>query len=163
MNRSVTLTVVTALLLAALPAAASAMDDHMGVQAKALKWGPAPPGLPPGAQVAVVSGDPGKAEPYVVRAKMPKGYRIPPHTHPTDENVTVLSGTFHIAGGGTFDMKKGDAVTAGGFFRAAQGMQHYGWVSAPTVIQIHGIGPFEITYVNPNDDPRNKSTASTKK
>src|SRR5438105_10228956 len=132
-SRSMRKTVVAALLLAALPAAAAlAMDDHMAIQANALKWGPAPPGLPPGAQVAVVTGDPSKDGPYVVRAKLPAGYRIMPHTHPTDENVTVLSGTFHIAMGGKFDAKKGEAVKTGGFFNAEKDMQHYGWTTVPT-------------------------------
>ena len=147
---------VMALLLAALPAGALAMDQ-MAVQPNALKWGPAPPGLPPGAQVAVVTGDPGKDGPYVIRAKMPSGYKIPPHFHPTAENVTVLSGTFHIGMGDTFDSKKGEALKTGGFFTADKGMHHYGWTSGVTVIQVHGMGPFAITYVNPSDDPRNKS------
>jgi quercetin dioxygenase-like cupin family protein len=150
-------TLVTALLLATLPAAAFAMDDHIAVHSRGLKWGPAPPGLPPGAQVAVVTGNPGKDEPYVVRARMPSGYKIPPHFHPTDENVTVLSGTFHIGMGDTFDATKGEALRAGGFVRAEKGMHHYGWTSGATVIQIHGQGPFAITYVKPGDDPRNKS------
>lgn len=149
-------TLVTALLFAALPAAALAMD-HMTVQPNALKWGPAPPGLPPGSQVAVVAGDPSKDGPYVIRAKLPSGYKIPPHYHPTAENVTVLSGTFHIGMGDTLDTKKGEALKAGGFFTADKGMHHYGWTSGSTVIQVHGMGPFAITYVNPNDDPRNKS------
>jgi quercetin dioxygenase-like cupin family protein len=150
-------TVLCALVLAAMPLAALAQDHmvHMAVQPDALKWGPSPPGLPPGAQVAVVSGDPSKAEPYVVRAKLPRGYKIMPHTHPTDENVTVLSGTYHIAMGDKFDAKKGDTVRRSGFFSAKQGMQHYAWASSPVVIQIHGMGPFEIKYVNPSDDPRN--------
>jgi hypothetical protein len=151
-------TVLCALALAAMPLAALAqnqMNEHMAVQPNALKWGPAPPGLPPGAKVAVVSGDPGKAEPYVVRARLPRGYKIMPHTHPTNENVTVLSGTFHITMGDKFDAGKGDTVGAGGFFTAKQGMQHYAWASSPAVIQIHGMGPFEIKYVNPSDDPRN--------
>jgi len=147
---------VMALLLAALPAGALAMDQ-MAVQPNALKWGPAPPGLPPGAQVAVVTGDPGRDGPYVIRAKMPSGYKIPPHFHPTAENVTVLSGTFHIGMGDTFDSKKGEALKTGGFFTADKGMHHYGWTSGVTVIQVHGMGPFAITYVNPSDDPRNKS------
>ena len=145
-------------LLVSLPAAAFAMD-HMGMQASSLKWGPAPPVLPPGAQVAVVAGDPGKDGPYVVRLKVPKGYKVAPHTHPTDENVTVLSGTFHIAMGDKFDPKAGDKLTSGGFFTAKAGMQHYAWASSPAVIQVHGMGPFSITYVNPADDPRNKPTA----
>jgi len=157
-------TLLCAVLLAALPVAALAqtpmpMSDHIAVQANALKWGPAPPGLPPGALLAVVSGDPSKSEPYVVRVKLPRGYKIPPHTHPADENVTVLSGTFHIAMGDKFDTAKGETVRGGGFFRAAQGMQHYGWVTGPTMLQIHGMGPFTINYVNPADDPRKKSSA----
>ena len=79
--------------------------------------------------------------------------------HP-DENVTVLTGTFHIAMGDKLDKAKGDAIGPGGFFRAEQGMQHYGWTTSPTVIQIHGMGPFAINYVNPADDPRNATTAT---
>jgi hypothetical protein len=156
------MTIATALLLAALPAAAFAADDHMGVQASALKWGPAPPGLPPGARVAVVSGNPVGDGPYVVRAKLPTGYKVMPHTHPTDENVTVLSGVFHIAMGDKFDTKKGDALKAGGFVNAQKGMQHYAWTTSPTEIQIHGMGPFVINYINPADDPRNAKTSEKK-
>src|SRR5215467_9902460 len=86
-------TLVCALVLVAFPVGALAADDKMAVQAAALKWGPAPPGLPPGSQAAIITGDPSKAEPYVLRAKLPRGYQVMPHTHPTDENVTVLSGT----------------------------------------------------------------------
>jgi anti-sigma factor ChrR (cupin superfamily) len=163
-TRSTTMrkTALAALLLAAWPAAALAADDHMAVSPNALKWGPPPPGLPAGAQVAVVSGNPGSDGPYVVRARLPAGYKIAPHTHPTDENVTVLSGMFHIARGDTFDTKKGEAVRIGGFFNAQKGMQHYGWTTAPTVIQIHGMGPFTINYVNPADDPRNKTSEKRK-
>ena len=156
-------TVVAALLLAALPAAALAADDHMAVQPSALKWGPPPPGMPAGAQVAVVSGNPGSDGPYVVRARLPAGYKIPPHTHPTDENVTVLSGNFHIGMGDKFDARKVETVRAGGFFNAQKGMQHYGWTTSPTVIQVHGMGPFTINYVNPADDPRNNPKTSEKK
>ena len=151
--------VVTALLLTILPASAWAMDDHIAVQPGALKCGPPPPGLPAGAQVAIVAGDPTKDAPYVIRAKLPPFYKIAPHTHPTDENVTVLSGAFHIAMGDKFDTKKGETVKPGGFFTAKAGMQHYGWTTAPTVVQIHGQGPFAINYVNPADDPRNSKSA----
>ncbi len=144
------------LLLVAIPFAASGTD--VTASSDALKWGPQPPSLPAGAQLAVVSGDPGKSEPYVLRAKLPAGYMIPPHTHPTDENVTVISGTFHFAMGDKLDKTKGDVINASGFFRAEASMPHYGWSSEPTEIQVHGIGPFEITYVNPSDDPRNAST-----
>jgi quercetin dioxygenase-like cupin family protein len=145
------------LILAALPFAALAMDEHAAVQPGALKWSAGPPGLPPGAQFAVLAGDPSKQGAYVLRAKMPAGYKVPPHTHPTDENVTVISGTFHIGMGDKFDAKKGETVKAAGFVHVGKDMQHYAWVSAPTVIQVHGMGPFEIKYINPADDPRNAS------
>ena len=150
----------TAMLLAALPFAATAMD--VTANPAALKWGPPPPSLPPGAQVAVISGDPSKDGPYVVRAKLPPRYTIAPHTHPTDENVTVLAGAFHIAMGDKLDKTKGTRVKAGGFFRAEQGMQHYGWTDYGAIIQVHGMGPFVVNYVNPPDDPRNKSSAQAK-
>src|SRR4029077_2086766 len=90
-------------------------------------------------------------------------YKIPPHTHPTDENVTVLSGNFHIGMGDKFDARKVETVRAGGFFNAQKGMQHYGWTTSPTVIQVHGMGPFTITYLNPADDPRNAKTSGKQK
>jgi len=151
-------TILSALLLAAAPLAAAAMD--VTADPSAIKWGPGPAALPPGAQFAVISGDPGANGPYVIRARLPAGYTVPPHTHLTDENVTVISGTFRFAMGATLDKSKGDAVKAGGFFRAEQGMQHYAWADEPAEIQVHGIGPFTITYVNPADDPRN-ATAKT--
>lgn len=136
-----------------LPLAAVAADQHTVVQPDGIKWGAAPPNLPKGAQLAVLVGDPGKAEPFVVRAKLPAGYKVPAHTHPTDEDVTVLSGTFHVGMGGKLDPDKGDTLKAGGFAHLGKGMQHYAWASEETVIQIHGMGPFLITYVNPADDP----------
>jgi len=154
-----TRTIVLSALLAVVPLAAVAMD--VTPDPSQLKWDPAPAGLPPEAQVAVISGDPGGNGAYVIRVKTPGDYTIAPHTHPTDENVTVLSGTLHFAMGGTLDKSKGDPVKAGGFFRAEQGMPHYAWASEPTVIQIHGMGPFAIQYVNSADDPRNMSTMST--
>src|SRR5262249_49337118 len=152
-------TVVAALLLAALPAAALAIN-RIAVQPNTLKWGPAPPGLPPGAQVAVVASDPGKEGRYVVGANLPADYRFMRHTHPTAENVTMLSGTFHIAMGDKFNLKKGEVAKAGGFFIADRDMPDFGWTTSPTVIQIQGMGPFAINYINPSDDPGNaKRTA----
>ncbi|HKS87822.1 MAG TPA: cupin domain-containing protein [Stellaceae bacterium] len=129
------------------------------VNAGDLKWGPAPPGLPKGAQLAVVSGNPAGKEPFVIRARMPAGYKIAAHSHPTSEYVTVLSGSLHIGMGDKLDVKKGAALGPGGFAEAPAGMHHYAWTTKPTVIQVHGQGPFEIVYVNPSDDPRNKTAA----
>ena len=140
--------------LLALPTAALAADDHAVVAPDQVKWSAAPPAFPKGAQLAVVSGDPAKEGLYVIRLKVPAGYKVPPHTHPNDENVTVPSGTFNIGMGGTVDETKGTALKAGGFAKAAKGMQHYAWFTEDSVIQLHGLGPSGITYVNPADDPR---------
>jgi quercetin dioxygenase-like cupin family protein len=126
---------------------------HTTVQPETLKW-VAPAAYGKGAQFTVVTGDPTKQGFYVVRLKVPAGFRIAPHTHPNDENVTVLSGTFGIGTGPTFDEKKGAIVKAGGYAFVAKGMQHFAWFPEETVIQLHGMGPQGITYVNPADDPR---------
>jgi anti-sigma factor ChrR (cupin superfamily) len=148
--------IALSLLLATSGYSALADDMKAPINAKDLKWGPAPEVLPKGAQLAVVSGDPSKDGPYVVRLKMPKGYQIPAHNHPTTENVTVISGNFHIGMGDKLDMKKGIVLTAGGYAEAPAKMNHYAWATDPTVVQVHGQGPFAITYVNPADDPSKK-------
>jgi len=130
--------------------------DHVLVKSDDLKWMDAPPGLPRGAKIAVVMGDPGKPAPYVLRAKMPDGYKVPPHWHPTTENVTVLQGTLMMGKGEKFDADASEALTSGGFASMPKGMRHFAWAKGETMIQIHGIGPFDITYVNPEDDPRKK-------
>lgn len=138
---------------------ALAEDVKMPVNSSQLKWGPAPDAFPKGARFAVLSGDPSKDDQYVVRVRLPAGYTVAAHNHPTAEMVTVLSGRFHIGMGDKLDEKKGMMLTAGGFAEAPAKMNHYAWTSAPTVIQIHGQGPFAITYVNPADDPRNKQAS----
>jgi anti-sigma factor ChrR (cupin superfamily) len=135
---------------------ALADDMKMPLNAKDLKWGPAPNVLPKGAQVAIVSGDPFKDGAYVLRLKIPKGYKIPAHNHPTTEYVTVLSGNFHIGMGDKLDEKKGMELTAGAYGEAPAKMNHYAWATSNTVLQVHGQGPFAITYVNPADDPSKK-------
>jgi quercetin dioxygenase-like cupin family protein len=145
------------LCLALLLAGTSlARAEDMPVNASELKWGPVPSILPPGAQIAVVSGNPFKAEPYVLRLKMPANYRIPAHHHPTTEYVTVLSGKFNLGMGDKLDAKHGIELSAGGFAAAPAGMNHFAWATSETVVQVHGEGPFAITYVNPADDPSKK-------
>lgn len=156
------MSVASALMLACLPTASLAMDEHVTMQPNALKWGAAPPALPAGSEIAVIAGDPNSAGPYVLRVRMPANYKVPPHTHPADENVTVISGTLNVAMGGKLDTTKGEAVPAGGFFLAAKGMPHYAWSTGPTIIQIHGMGPFAINYINPADDPRGPATTGSK-
>jgi quercetin dioxygenase-like cupin family protein len=119
-----------------------------------LKWKDGPPSLPPGAKIAVLEGDPTKPGPFVFRVRVPDGYRIPPHTHPKPERVTVIAGTFHLGMGEKFDATKGEAMVAGSYGTWPAGMKHYVWVKGETVVQFHGEGPWTITYVNPADDPR---------
>ncbi|HEY2359404.1 MAG TPA: cupin domain-containing protein [Phenylobacterium sp.] len=121
-----------------------------------LKWGPAPAVFPKGAQMAVLSGDPGKAGMFVIRLKMPAGYKIPAHHHPTDEYVTVMSGDFSLGIGDKLDPAKSAALTPGGFAEAPKGMNHYAFTKAGGVVQVSAEGPFAMTYVNPADDPTKK-------
>lgn len=126
------------------------------IEGGALKWGAASPALPAGAQGAAVVGDPSKEGGYVARVKLPAGYKVAPHVHPNDENVTVLSGMFHLGIGDKFDQSKGKALKPGDFYQVPKGVQHFAWASQETVIQLHGTGPGGINYVNPADDPRKK-------
>lgn len=148
--------VCTVLAAAMFPVFAGAADDHHAtVQPDALKW-TTPAAYASGAQFSVIKGDPTKEGVYVVRLKVPAGFKIAAHTHPNDENVTVLSGVFHIGTGDKFDEKKGETIKAGGYSYVAKGMTHYAYFPVETVIQLHGMGPQGITYVNPADDPRKK-------
>jgi anti-sigma factor ChrR (cupin superfamily) len=139
---------------AAHPATA---PHHVMMNADDLKWGPAPDGLPPGAQMAVLDGDPSKPGAFVIRAKFSDGYKVPPHWHPTDESLTVLSGSLAAGMGEKWDDASMKTFTAGGFARMPKKTPHYVVAKGDTVIQIHGMGPFAITYVNANDDPRKKT------
>jgi quercetin dioxygenase-like cupin family protein len=151
----VRIALVAAILAVGLaPIAAIGADDHVAVNADQLKWGPAPPAFPKGAQMAVLAGNPPAEGLYVYRLKLPAGYKVPPHVHPFDENVTVISGTLNIGMGSTFDKKNGQALKTGGFLHMPKGMQHFAWFTEETIIQIHGMGPQGISYVNPADDPR---------
>jgi ketosteroid isomerase-like protein len=127
---------------------------HVATNAAALKWGAGPDALPKGASMAVVAGDPSKSAPYVLRARVPAGYRIMPHWHPTDENVTVLDGTVAFGMGDSWDAAKMDSVSAGGLAVLPAEMRHSFLARTGATIQVHGMGPFAITYVNPADDPR---------
>jgi ketosteroid isomerase-like protein len=134
----------------------AAAGEHVMMPATALKWGDAPPGLPAGMKSAIVYGDPTQAQPYVIRAQLPVNYRIPPHWHPTMENITVLSGTVALGMGDKLDDPSMQEVPAGGFASVPAEMRHTFMAKTAATIQVHGVGPFGITYVNPADDPRTK-------
>jgi hypothetical protein len=153
------LLLVVVLLWAGLGRAAGQEGSTPDVFAspKAIKWGAAPPVVPKGAQAAVLAGDPFKdGSIYTLRLKMPDGYKIPPHWHPTDENVTVLSGKLGAGMGDKFDSASGEIISAGGFVRMPREVHHFAWAKGPTTIQVSGLGPFAFHYVNPADDPRNE-------
>ena len=130
--------------------------DHKVTPTKDIKWGPAPASVPPGAQAAVLYGDPGKDGMFAFRLKVPKDYHIPPHTHPKPEIVTVLSGTARLGMGETADRAKAQALPAGSFFALSPGSAHYFYADEETVIQLNSTGPWGINYVNAKDDPRKK-------
>jgi quercetin dioxygenase-like cupin family protein len=155
---------ISAALLAAAAAIcslASAVDEkpaakteHVMFAAADLRWADGPAALPAGAKIAVLTGDPGKAGPFTVRLKFPTGYKVAPHTHPTTENVTVISGTMAFGSGPKFDEAAAHEMTAGGFAAMPAGMEHFAWCKSECVVQVHSEGPFVVKYVNPADDPR---------
>ena len=136
------------------PRTAGAQSAAAPTTPPALKWGAAPPVFEPGAQMAVLQGDPSKAgEEFTVRLRLPNGYKIAPHTHPTAENITVIEGTFLVGMGSTFDRAKMTALPRGAFVSAPAQHPHYAAARGETVVQVHAIGPFALTYVNPSDAP----------
>jgi len=139
--------------LAAAPSLAAA-DTHTILTPSEIKWGPAPPFMRPEVQAAVLFGDPSKKGLFVIRLKFPKGYRLPPHFHPVNEIVEIISGTSQFEMGETLDPSKTQTLPAGSFFVLPPGMPHYGVFDEETVIQINTIGPWSVTYVHPEDDPR---------
>lgn len=149
----VALAVVAAAAFAQGPAPAA----HVVSVPSELKWGPPPPVFEQDAKFAVISGDPGKPGLYVVRLQMPAGYKIAPHWHPTDEHVTVLSGTFAIGMGDKFDRATMKNLPEGGYVLLPAEMRHYAMATAASVVQVHGMGPFQLTYVNPADDPSKRA------
>jgi quercetin dioxygenase-like cupin family protein len=130
-------------------------QDHQGqaVTPDTIQWGDAPPSIPKGAQLAVLSGDPGKEGPFTIRLKFPADYKIPAHNHPSFEAVTVISGTMNFGMGDKLDEAKAEKVSAGGFIFLPEKMNHFAFASEESVVQINSTGPFAITYVNPADDP----------
>lgn len=134
----------------ATPTVSESRLDHHPVD---VKWGPAPAVLPPGAEIAVLQGDPGSTEPFTIRLRFPNGYKIPPHTHPTTENITVLQGTFLAGNGPEFKEPTLQAFARDDFLSIPAEHPHFAKARGETVIQLHAVGPFVITYVNPADNP----------
>lgn len=143
-------------LVAPAPAAEYVMEGHISIVPADIKWNDAP-SIGPGAKLAVLEGDLKQAAPFTMRIKLPPNFKIAAHTHPVFERVTVLSGTFHLGIGDKFDTAKAKAYPAGGVTMMPPGMPMYAFTtSEESVVQIHGTGPWGITYLNPAEDPRKK-------
>ena len=151
MNRFVVLAGLA--IMALLSPGAKADEQHVIVQPDSIKWAPAPPVLPKGAKIAVLYGDPHKAGPFVFRLKFPPGYKVAAHMRPNDYDVTVLSGTMYLGMGDKLDTTRGQALVVGGYLHLPEGTHHYEWTTDDTVIQLSGLGPVGMTYLNPADDP----------
>jgi quercetin dioxygenase-like cupin family protein len=145
------LTTSAALLLALSSTAAFAQAPV--TSRNDVKWGPAPAVFSPGAQMAVLQGDPSSNKLFTVRLRFPNNYRVMPHTHPTDEHVTVIAGTFVVGMGDKIDLKTALTLKGGGFVTAPANHAHYGIARGETIVQVHAMGPFALTYVNPADNP----------
>jgi quercetin dioxygenase-like cupin family protein len=129
---------------------------HKVVDAASTQWGPGPAGLRPGAKAALLYGDPTKAELFVMRLWLPKGFRVAPHTHPRPEILTVISGRFQLGTGRTANRARTRTLTAGSFSALGPDMPHYAFTDRDTVIQISTTGPWAVNYLNPADDPRRR-------
>ena len=149
---------LVAAILVGLAGPASAQGtsaSELFINSKDIKWGAVPPSLPKGAKIAVLQGDPGKSGPFVIRLMVPPGYKIPPHSHSQDESLTVIEGTLYFGPGDKIDTSKAQTVTAGGFHFLSGKDHHYLVAKSQAVVQVSGNGPFDITYIDSDDDPQN--------
>lgn len=157
-TRSMTTVVLALLAMAPVVRARDARKsarprpDAVFINASEIAWGEAPPDLPKGAQIAVLHGDPSKKGTFTLRFKMPDGYKIPPHWHTQDEQLTILSGTFVLHMGDTMDASAHD-LQAGAYHFLPGKMHHAAEARGETVLEVHGAGPFDIHYLNPADNP----------
>jgi len=130
-------------------------QDHQMIRPADIKWADVP-SLPPGAKIAVIEGKLTDAAPFTMRLRLPANYKIPAHWHPAVERVTVLSGTFHMGTGDKLDETKTMPLAAGSIAIMQPKTNHFAWTKEETVVQLHGTGPWGVTYVNAADDPRKK-------
>jgi quercetin dioxygenase-like cupin family protein len=138
--------------------AAAVLTSHIMVTPADIKWGECSAALPPGAKCALIEGDPKAANVlFAYRLKMPDRFRIPPHFHPADEHLTVISGTFNMGLGDKADTTATRPMIAGSFMVMPKGKHHFAWTSGETILQVYAIGPWGLIYVNPADDPRKRS------
>lgn len=153
---AIALVLAGAMVAAMVAVAPGEQSGHIMLQSADLKWGEGPASLPPGAKLVVIEGVLANPGPFTARLKFPAGFTVKPHWHPAIEHVTVLSGTLHFGTGEKFDPKKMKAMRAGSFIVMPPQSPHFASAKGETILQIHGVGPWGVTYVNPEDDPRKK-------
>jgi hypothetical protein len=154
--KGLAMTLAAGVASAALATAHAQMGPHTMVAPDDLKWADVP-SLPPGAKIAVIEGPMNEAKPFTVRLRMPANYNVPAHSHTAIERVTVLSGTFNMGVGDMLDRAKTKPLGIGSVAIYQPGTNHFGWTADETVVQLHGVGPWTVKYVNEADDPRKKN------
>jgi mannose-6-phosphate isomerase-like protein (cupin superfamily) len=147
----------SSLVLAQAPEGGVAQQHAVIAVPGAITWGAAPAVLPAGAKAAVLEGDPSQPGAFTLRLWLPDGYTIPPHFHPVAEHVTVVQGTFLVGMGDQLDPSKFTELPTGAFGVIPPGMKHFARAKGEVVLQLHGTGPWGLTYVNPADDPRRRT------
>jgi hypothetical protein len=146
-------TTAVAVALSLASSVLAADSDAVMMNPSDVKWGPAPPNLGKGPMLAVLYGDPGKPGPFVMRLKSDKAMKIAPHWHSNAEVLTIISGTFYLGSGDKADASKAHALKTGGFHYLPAKAHHYAFSKGAVIVQVNGEGPFDLTYVNPDDDP----------
>jgi len=119
-----------------------------------VQWKDGPPSLPKGVRMAILEGDPTQPGPFTIRFRFPDGFKVGPHWHTQTEHATVISGVLHLGMGDHFDRGATRALPAGTFGFWPAGTRHFAWMEGETILQLHGQGPWTVTYVDPADDPR---------
>jgi quercetin dioxygenase-like cupin family protein len=138
-------------------------EHHLTYRPQDIEWRDGPASFEAGAQYAMLEGDMSEPGVFTLRIKLPDGFEIAPHWHPNVERVTVLSGTFHLGAGETMDKQNADRLESGSYTSMPPGMRHFAFVEGETEIQLTTVGPWEIHYINPDDDPRLRQTARAEK
>ena len=151
-TRAVPARVLALCIAAALASGAATVH----AQKAPLVWGPAPASLPPGARMAIVSGNPAKPGPFTIRLRLPSGFEVPPHFHPVDEHQTLISGRIGHGMGDSVDVKAVKWLRPGQSITLPANAHHYVRTKGRTLVEVSAVGPFTVTYVNERDDPRKK-------
>ena len=154
-NALITLSAIVAIVCLGMPASWAESAHHTMVTPDELKWADVP-SVPPGAKVTVIEGPLNEAVPITFRLKFPADYKLPAHWHPGIEHVTVISGAFNMGTGDKLDPSKTRPLPAGSVAIMQPKTNHFAWTKEETIVQVHGVGPWAINYVNPADDPRKK-------